>query len=489
MTAAAGQGSQQAAVADQALLADVVAHVADIDRYQTFEARGVSCRWCTEPIRLVGHTVTVDADGRLVERFSSGQLPGGQLYKPCGTRRATRCPSCAALYQGDARQLVRQGLLPTDPDPDPGADPDPSGLSIAGRPVVFATLTAPSFGAVHRRPAPGGPCHLGGSGRCRHGRPLACLAHHSPDDPVLGEALCGDCYDYDHAVLFNATMSELWRRTTIYLHRHLARLLDLTAAELRRSVRLSYVKVAELQRRGAVHLHVVVRLDPADDPPGPAPAVSAETVALALRMAATHVRVAYPDGRGVARFGEQLDTTTMTPTHPADHRRVANYLAKYATKGSDAAGTLDRRLYSLYHLDRLGLPPQLRRLVEAAWRLGGDPALAKLRLRAWAHTLGLRSHFLTKSRRYSTTFTALRAQRRHYRRSRHLATLGISPTGPLATTGKWAFAGRGWASRGEQYLAACRASQAAEARRLAADPTTPADTAVCVVGSAVGGTP
>ncbi len=472
---AAGDGSHQAVFADQALLDDVVAQVADMQRHATFEARGMSCRWCAEPIRLVGHTVTVDTAGQIVERFSSGRLPGGQLYKPCGTRRATRCPSCAALYQGDARQLVRQGLLPT---------PDPGDPCVATRPVVFATLTAPSFGAVHRRPAPGGPCHVAASGRCRHGRPLACLARHDADDPMLGEALCGDCYDYDHAVLFNATMSELWRRTTIYLQRHLARLQGVTAAELRRTVRLSYVKVAELQRRGAVHLHVVVRVDPADDPAGPAQAISAESVALALRMAATHVRVAYPDNHGTARWGEQLDCTTIAPTNPAERTRVANYLAKYATKGSDAAGTLDRRLYSIHHLDRLGLPPQLRRLVETAWRLGADPALAGLRLRAWAHTLGLRSHFLTKSRRYSTTFTALRAKRRDYRRSRHLATLGITPTSPLVTAGKWAFAGRGWASRGEQYLAACRASQAAEARRLAADTAA----AVSAVG-AVGGTP
>lgn len=83
--------------------------------------------------------------------------------------------------------------------------------------------------------------------------------------------------------------------------------------------------------------------------------------------------------------------------------------------------------------------------------------------------MGLRSHFLTHSRRYSTTFTALRSKRNDYRRSRHLAEQAVTSTGPLTTTGEWTFVGRGWKTRGEEYLAACRARQAAEARRLAAD--------------------
>jgi hypothetical protein len=40
-------------------------------------------------------------------------------------------------------------------------------------------------------------------------------------------------------------------------------------------------------------------------------------------------------------------------------------------------------------------------------RLGRLPALADLRLTAWAHMLGFRGHFSTKSRRYSTTLSAI----------------------------------------------------------------------------------
>jgi hypothetical protein len=54
-------------------------------------------------------------------------------------------------------------------------------------------------------------------------------------------------------------------------------------------------------------------------------------------------------------------------------------------------------------------------MIEAAWQLGGLSQYEPLGLRRWAHMLGFRGHFLTKSRRYSTTFTALRGQRQTWR--------------------------------------------------------------------------
>jgi hypothetical protein len=60
---------------------------------------------------------------------------------------------------------------------------------------------------------------------------LACWHRHDEDDPLLGLPLCLDCYDYQAAVVWNATAPELWRRTTIYLQRTLARRLGLSRAE------------------------------------------------------------------------------------------------------------------------------------------------------------------------------------------------------------------------------------------------------------------
>jgi hypothetical protein len=74
-----------------------------------------------------------------------------------------------------------------------------------------------------------------------------------------------------------------------------------------------------------------------------------------------------------------------------------------ASKATETFGSgLDRRL-TADDLDRLdGLPAHVAELVRAAWELGARPGLAGLRLRAWAHMLGFRGHWSTKSRRYST---------------------------------------------------------------------------------------
>ena len=68
-------------------------------------------------------------------------------------------------------------------------------------------------------------------------------------------------------------------------------------------------------------------------------------------------------------------------------------------------------------------------MITTAWELGGLPAYDGLNLRRWAHMLGFRGHFLTKSHRYSTTFTALRAVRRSWRLRADLDTLNCDTHG------------------------------------------------------------
>src|SRR5262249_62209051 len=77
--------------------------------------------------------------------------------------------------------------------------------------------------------------------RCPHGRDLSCARHHRDDDPRLGTPICPDCYDYTGHVLFNALAPELWRRFTIYLPRHLARLPGITQDPLPRELRARFV--------------------------------------------------------------------------------------------------------------------------------------------------------------------------------------------------------------------------------------------------------
>jgi replication initiator protein RepSA len=172
------------------------------------------------------------------------------------------------VYKRDARQLVRAGLTGGKGIPD----------TITTHPCVFATITAPSFGPVHARRMRGKtvlPCRPSRDHkvrRCPHGHDISCPLRHHEHDPRRGRALCGDCYDYQAAVLFNAHAGILWRRFTTYLPRHLARLTGLTQQWLRALVRVRYVKVAEYQARGVVHFHAVIRLDVPGDEYQPPPA-------------------------------------------------------------------------------------------------------------------------------------------------------------------------------------------------------------------------
>ncbi len=59
-------------------------------------------------------------------------------------------------------------------------------------------------------------------------------------------------------------------------------------------------------------------------------------------------------------------------------------------------------------------------MIQTCWDLGADLALEELRLRPWAHMLGCRGHFSTKSRRSSTTLTKLRSARLEWRNARLL---------------------------------------------------------------------
>jgi hypothetical protein len=75
----------------------------------------------------------------------------------------------------------------------------------------------------------------------------------------------------------------------------------------------------------------------------------------------------------------------------------------------------------------LKVSDHVKRMIQTCWELGGDPVYAGLKLRRWGHQLGYGGHFSTKSRRYSTTLTALRNVRRDYETARLLGFLDLDP--------------------------------------------------------------
>jgi hypothetical protein len=447
--------------------------------------------YCHHPIRLAGRVEHADRQtGEVRTVYDSEREPDGVLLKACGTRRESRCPSCAATYRADAYQLLAAGMK--------GGKGVPE--TVAEHPRLFVTFTAPSFGRVHTRKTRGRlvlPCHPYRQGaRCPHGNRAGCWHRHDEDDPRLGEPLCPGCYDAQAQVLWNALAPELWRRTTIALQRALGRLAGVNEAGLRRLVRLSYAKVAEFQRRGAIHFHAVLRLDAAtacrcpDCLLPPPELFDADLLEDALKAAVPAVRVPCPPledgGPGrYARWGEQLDVHNITrngddQAGELSAEQVAGYIAKYATKATESFGSgLDRRIGAddLHHFDQM--PAHVAELVRAAWELGARPELEGLRLRAWAHMLGFRGHWSTKSRRYSTTFTVLRRARVQFAKRRR-ARDGV----PLDAWGRpeddqfvvvvasWGYVGAGYETEGERWLALSAAARAREQRRIALEELT-----------------
>jgi excisionase family DNA binding protein len=279
---------------------------------------------------------------------------------------------------------------------------------------------------------------------------MSCGVKHTRDDTRLGEQLCPDCYDYSGAVLFNALAPELWRRFTIRLRRAPARQAGLTNKALAAQVRVSYAKVAEYQRRGVVHFHAIIRLDGRAGPTTTPPAWA--TLALltaAIDQAARSVNFQTAAAPGVpARtlaWGRELDTRPITSTGELTDTRVAAYVAKYATKAAECTGTLDRRLTPGDKLADLPIRDHARRLIAECLRLGKLPGLEDLRLTAWAHMLGFRGHFSTKSRAYSITLGSLRADRSQHQREQAITAElqpDLDPDSTLVLA-RWQFAGRG----------------------------------------------
>jgi hypothetical protein len=125
--------------------------------------------------------------------------------------------------------------------------------------------------------------------------------------------------------------------------------------------------------------------------------------------------------------------------------QVAGYVAKYATKAAECTGTLDRRITPADRLADLPVRDHARRHIAACLRLGKLPQLKDLRLTAWAHMLGFRGHFSTKSRAYSVTLGSLRADRAAHQREYAIA-VGLQPDldpGTTLVVTDWRYAGRG----------------------------------------------
>ncbi|MFB7078793.1 replication initiator protein RepSA [Streptomyces sp. NPDC056308] len=425
---------------DPTTLGDLL-RVASAPDYTRWEDQIRRTGGCSDPIHLTGWTLHKDkTTGETLHHYTTANEPGGRLRLACGNRRASRCPSCAWTYAGDTYHLIRAGLA--------GDDCRDVPTTVRDHPRVFATLTAPSCGPVHNRPD---------RGVCR------CGTQHAPDASELGTALDPATYDYAGAVLFNNHAGQLWQRFTTRLRRELAARVGLTRRELANRLRVSYGKVAEFQKRGALHFHAVIRLDGPDGPGTPPPAwATVDLLADAIHAAVAHsyTSVSVPSAGAQParsfRWGTQLDVRPVKAFGDGSditEQAVASYVAKYSTKAAENTGTLDRRIGELAELNRHQVPDHTRRLITACRDL--DSLYPDRRLWAWAHMLGFRGHFSSKSRRYSTTLGALRQARADYRAAQEAAALSLDAREPdtVLVLTDWQYAGHGH-TPGESALAA-----------------------------------
>lgn len=242
------------------------------------------------------------------------------VYARCKDGRAARCPSCSALYAGDTWHLVHAGLA--------GGEGIPA--SVGEHPAVFATLTAPSFGAVHSAVA-GTTCRPERSGGCVHHRSSGCRLKHGGGDRIVGQALCADCYDYLGQALFTWHAPGLWHRFTIELRR-------LVHRRAGGALRVSFVKVMEMQARAVPHFHAIIRLDAAGEAglaERPDADVDASALAELVVRAADRVHLEVPSDGGELRsmrFGPHIDVQPIAVARGDDEpervRAMAGYLAK-----------------------------------------------------------------------------------------------------------------------------------------------------------------
>jgi hypothetical protein len=421
--------------------------------YRDWRDKVTATGGCAQPIRMTGGWQVQDqATGTLLDWH------GGDVFIPCGNRRSSVCPSCSDRYAADAYHLMHAGLAG-------GSKGVPT--SVTEKPRVFATLTAPSFGPVHNR-------RTSNRGKTL---PCACGTWHHPDDPAIGTPLDPDTYDYVGSVLWQANAGELWHRFAQTLRRELMKAAGLPVREFKDHARLSYAKVAEYQRRGLVHFHAVVRLDGPDGPNDPAPQwATVELLEAAITGAARAVGLdrQRPDGTPVTlRWGAQVDVRRIRPTsaHEVEddsgeisEARLAGYVAKYATKGTGKSEAADRPIRSQLDIDHLRVTDHHRRIIQTAWDLGDLDQYTKLNLRRWAHMLAFRGHFLSKSRAYSTTFKAIRAERRAFRTAEMLDQLGHDP-GSVLLVNDWTYTGTGYDNDAERELAMAIAERTRDQRR------------------------
>jgi hypothetical protein len=521
---------------------EAACHPEFAERYQQIQRTG----GCSDPIRHEGGSTMIRVStGEVVHSYSSASEPGGQVLVPCKNRRKSRCRACAEIYRSDAFQLLKAGLV--------GGKGVPETVATHPVVMATFTAT-PFGRSHHRVLAKDGTtvlrCHPHGEHRCRKRHRADDPALGTPLDPDSYDYAGAMIWNAMASVLWAKTMDRLTkelaaragcsqRRFRLVGAKSFAKVGETQKRGLYHFHAVIRVDGVDPEDRMAI-----VR---------PGPWATLEALTEAIEAAVARVMVVAPGGRHI-RWGDQLDVHPIVAFPPGQEiteagvegylsKDAAGRIAEYSTKAAESSGTVDRPIWcskcqgtgrvdasaerttldvdtgeigSAPHGEGCQLPvagverecqrcggsglrqaiaslkvsEHARRMIQTCWDLGGDPLYAQLKLRRWAHMLGYGGHFLSKSRRYSTTFGALRQVRRDFCTAHTLARAGLPratpvvrmaadrsvegvdmPTegvegDPVVVVGAWRYHSRGH-SPGEGLWAASVAERIAESRRLA----------------------
>lgn len=174
------------------------------------------------------------------------------VFVRCKSRVKSKCPSCAELYRGDWAAIARSGVFDG---------------PVENFRFYLLTLTAPSFGRVHR--VPRSPSAAA--------RPCGCGSTHSVEDAGLrGVPLDSASYDYAGQVAWNRDSGLLWDRT----RRRIRDRWDST----------EFFIVREWQERGVLHVHALLRIARIEAPDAQRLGDAAQTAVAASKVDGTVVK-------------------------------------------------------------------------------------------------------------------------------------------------------------------------------------------------------
>ena len=452
---------------------------------------------CTRPIRLAGADLHRRRRHRADPRqpHDTADMPDGVIYKACGNRRAIRLPVLrrglpARRLPAHPRRPRRRQRRPRDRRHPPGRVRHPHRPRLRPGPHPARHRAHLRRPAPLRLPAPALPPRPRRA-TCPHGQPIGVLRPpRRADDPVLGQPLCLDCYDHDRP-----GRVEPPRRRTVAAHHHghRPRAIRRTAKRTRHRPGHGQGRLRQGRRDATPRRRPLPRPHPPrrrrprrpDRDPAPAGRLGARRPGRRRRArrrappcSPPPPHPAKPAGWLIA-WGSQLDIRTISlgTDGAITDGMVAGYLAKYATKATEATGHTSRRLTG-DTIDLYADPDgsHTERLVDACWHPRHAPsdwqraapvgAHARLRRPLPHQEPPLLRHLPAPAR------GPRRLATHPHRRPRTRPSRPKQPT--VLVVNFLDFVGAGWHTTGDALLANTAAAMAREQRRTAREELTTA---------------